>query len=179
MKTIGLIAVLTILAGSSASAEGFRVRARERFQTGHYNAGDGNGRFAFNGFASAVDLWYEKPFDWSAGLTVQRGGLNRNAGDGRANTTTLGLEAKVFPVKDLRVPLFVRAGILVEAFDRSGSDPARWSPGIATSAGAEFLVKRIGIAPEFGLRSFWGPSGRYHTSATFAIGVHFYQIGGL
>ncbi|PCI39057.1 MAG: hypothetical protein COB53_03870 [Elusimicrobia bacterium] len=172
-----IIFVFAISLAAPASSEGWRVRARERFQSGHYNAGDGNGQFAFRGLTTAFLLGYEKPLDWSVGLALQRGGLKRNGSQEKANATTIGLEGKAYLSKEL--PFYLRAGILAEAFDRVGSDPARWAPGIAINTGYEFLIKKVGIAPEIGTRLFWGPSNRRHISVTAGLGIHFYRIGDL
>jgi hypothetical protein len=168
---------LPAMAAFSSAAE-WRLRARENFETGRIDIGDGRGRLDYNGFISAFSLVYEKPFDSMFGLTVQRGSLERiGPSQDRLTTTTLGFEAKIFPLK--AVPLwFARGGVLAGALDPAGPGKESWLYGGSAGSGFEIPIWKLGVAPEAGVKSLWGARSRFLRHFYLAIGLHFYVFPG-
>ncbi|MBI5240103.1 MAG: hypothetical protein HY926_06500, partial [Elusimicrobia bacterium] len=160
-----------------AEAASWRLRAREHFETGTTNLADGRGSLSYAGLRSAFNLSHEKPWKRMVGLTVQRGSLRQAGTAERLTVTTLGLEGKLFPTEKARL-WFVRAGLLAEASDPAGPPAAVWTYGLAAGTGLEFPVWRLGLAPELGGKSLWGPGGAKATSFIAAFGVHFYVFPG-
>lgn len=173
MKTIAVSVLITALLAPDAIAGSFRIRARENFETGKINFGDGRGNLSHRGFVSVFDLWYEEPFEHMVGLTVHRGRLNHVGSDENSAETVLGLEGKYFPMGKEK-PGFFRGGLLAAAVDPAGPASAAWNYGFSVSAGWEYPVWKLGLAPEVGTKLLWGSRGRRWQALTIALGVHFY-----
>lgn len=176
MQRIVLALALFSAASAAHSAE-WRLRAREHFETGQLDLGDGRGELAHRGFLSAVDLFYEEPFQYMAGLTVHRGPYEQPHGPGRVTATSVGLEGKLFPAETARW-WFVRTGALATALDPAGPGKEMWVYGGAFGTGAEFPVWKLGLAPEVGGKWAWGSRGRTLRTLYVALGVHFYVFPG-
>ena len=167
------LGLLLLLLAPAARATGeWRLRARENFESGVIDLG---GRpEAYRGAISAFDLFHEKPFERSYGLTLHYGGLGRAAGPGRVTVTVLGAEAKVFVWKKL----FTRGGLIAQASDPAGPGRESWTWGGSGGLGWEFPVWKLGLAPEFGGKALWGARGRRVSMGYAALGVHFYVFPG-
>ncbi len=168
---------LTLLMTIPAVAEAgqWRVRARESFNSGEVNLGDGRGSRNFRGLSSDFTVGYEEPFKHLVGLTVQRGGLSN--GNESLTTTTVGVEGKVFPTERARY-LFARGGLLAQALDPAGPPKDVWNYGFSLGTGWEFPVKKVGLAPEIGGRFLWGARGRKVRTLYISLGIHFYAFPG-
>lgn len=174
--TRGALLVLMVLwLAPDAAAGQWRLRARENFESGVIDRG-GEPQ-AYRGLLSAFDLFYEKPFDRSYGLTVHHGGLGRVGGPGRVTVTVLGAEAKLFPVEAARL-WFVRGGLITQASDPAGPGRESWTWGASVGTGVEFPVWKLGLAPEVGGKALWGSRGRRVSMFYAALGVHFYVFKG-
>jgi len=167
------LCALTLLMSISAAAEAgqWRVRARESFNSGQLNLGDGRGSRNFRGLSSDFNLFYEEPFKRLVGLTFQRGGLSN--GNESLTATTVGVEGKIFPIERARY-LFARGGLLAQALDPAGPPKDFWNYGFALGAGWEFPVRKVGLAPEIGGRFLWGARGRTVRTLYLSLGIHFY-----
>lgn len=166
------LALALLLLPACVCAGEWRLRARENFESGVIDLG-GEPR-AYRGAISAFDLFYEKPFDRSYGLTLHYGGLGRAAGPGRVTVTVLGGEAKRFVWKKL----FLRGGLIAQASDPAGPGRESWTWGGSGGLGWEQPVWKLGLAPEFGGKTLWGARGRRVSMAYLALGVHFYVFPG-
>jgi hypothetical protein len=176
-----------LLLSTTADAASLRMRARENFDTGVFNAGTGNVRM--QGFSSAFNLWWEEPFRSGYGLTFHRGRLTQAGTKHRSNLTSVGIEWKVFPLA-ISEPAdgkpiagfsglwFARSGLLSSALDPGGPVKAAWVHGITLGTGLELPIGRIGLAPEIGTRLQYN-GGAQKRIVTFytAIGIHFYMFG--
>ena len=169
--------VLTLLLTISAAAEAgqWRVRARESFNSGQVNLGDGRGSLNFRGLSSDFSVGYEEPYKRLVGLTFQRGALTH--GNESLTVTTVGVEGKIFPTERARY-LFARAGLLAQALDPAGPPKDFWNYGFALGTGWEFPVKKVGLAPEIGGRLLWGARGRSVRTLYLSLGIHFYAFPG-
>lgn len=176
MRLSGLVLSLLLL-GAAADAAEWRLRAREHFETGQADLADGRGELSYRGILSAVDLFYEEPFHYMAGLTVHRGRYAQPHGPGRVAATSLGLEGKLFPAETVRW-WFLRTGLLATALDPAGPGKDMWVYGGSLGTGAEFPVWKLGLAPEVGGRWAWGSRGRTLRTFYAALGVHFYVFPG-
>jgi hypothetical protein len=177
-----LLAVFLI--APAADAAGLRSRAREQFDTGIFNSGSGNVRL--QGFSSAFNVWWEEPFRNAYGLTIHRGSLRQAGTKNKFTATSVGVEAKVFPLAVTEaadghpVPgwqgrWFGRLGILSTALDPAGPPKAGWAHGLTVGTGLEFPVWKLGLAPEIGSRlQVIGGSGKRAVSFYASIGIHFY-----
>lgn len=172
-----VFAVVLLIAPAAASAGAWRVRAREIFETGRLDLGDGGGRADYRGFSSAFQLGYEEPERYVAGLGVQRGRLRRAGREESVAATAVGLEGKLFPVRAVK-PWFLRAAALAEALDPAGPPKDVWTYGLTLGTGWEFPVWRLGLAPEVGGKLLWGSRGRYWRAFYAGLGVHFYVFPG-
>ena len=171
------LCALTLLMNISAAAEAgqWRVRARESFNSGQLNLGDGRGSRNFRGLSSDFNVFYEEPFKRLVGLTFQRGGLSN--GNESLTATTVGVEGKIFPTDRARY-LFARGGLLAQALDPAGPPKDFWNYGFALGIGWELAVKKVGLAPEIGGRFLWGARGRSVRTPYVSMGIHFYAFPG-
>lgn len=176
MKCLLLLALLLLPAAPSSAAQ-WRLRARENYETGQTDLGDGAGELGYRGFRTAANVFYEQPFHYMAGLAVQRGRMGRAVGDDSLTTTTVGLEGKLFPAEALTW-WFIRSGVLAEALDPAGPGKDMWVYGGSLGTGLEFPVWKLGIAPEVGGKMLWGSRGRNVRNLYVALGVHFYVFPG-
>jgi len=174
MRTLYALALLLIVS-VPAEAGQWRVRARESFNSGQVNQGDGRGSRNFRGLSSDFIVGYEEPFKRLVGLTIQRGGLSN--GRESLTATTVGVEAKIFPTERAR-HLFARGGLLAQALDPAGPPKDFWNYGFALGTGWEFPVKKVGLAPEIGGRFLWGAQGRSVQTLYISLGIHFYALPG-
>ena len=168
-------AALLLALPGAAQAGHWRVRARESFNTGRFELGDGRGARNFHGLSSDLDVFYEEPFKRLLGLTFQRGALS--SGNESLTATTVGLEGKFFPLKAVRYA-YVRGGLLAQALDPAGPPKDFWNYGFGLGTGVEIPVKRVGLAPEIGGRFLWGSRGRSVRTVYISLGIHFYAFPG-
>ena len=172
MRPLNAAALLLTLS-TAAQAGQWRVRARESFNTGQVNLGDGRGARNFRGLSSDLNVFYEEPFKRLVGLTFQRGGLSN--GNESLTATTIGVEGKIFPTQRARY-LFARGGLLAQALDPAGPAKDFWNYGFGLGTGVEIPVKKVGLAPEIGGRFLWGARGRSVRTLYISLGIHFYAL---
>jgi hypothetical protein len=183
---LSLAAVLAVSVTARGEAEdvrtdgGFRARARQHFEWMTIDYGDADASYL--GLSNTINVWWEKPFDWSFGLAF---GPILGSADRRSSTTPglpetltlwhLGFEGKYFPLKKLG--LFGRAGLFLSVLDPSVGSDVYAGAAYYAGFGWEFQVWKIGIAPELAIRHAWLEGGRSAFVVTPSIGLHFYLFG--
>lgn len=170
-----VLSALLLACAFPAAAAQFRLQPRAQYETGELDLGDGRNEVACRGARPALDLFYEQPFHYGAGLTVHRGRYKRVGLNEYVLGTTLGFEGKLFPSETLS-PWFVRTGVLAEALDPNGPSKDMWVYGGSIGTGLELPLwdRKLGLAPEVGVRSLWGSRGRTLRNFYAALGVNLY-----
>ena len=177
MKALILLLLLCGPAAAEQAEPNWRMRARENFESASLNLAYEQGNLPYTGALSAFNIFREVPWRYGYGFTFQYGALKRNGRKERVTVTVLGLEAKNFPSEDFEY-WFVRGGLLATAIDPAGPGREMWNYGFSAGTGMEFPVWKLGIAPEVGTKLQWGSRGRRAHSLYFALGIHFYVMGG-
>ncbi len=174
---LALTGVLGLLAPNLAYSEKFAIRAREHYDVHKYNLNSQT--FEYKGLSNTFNLWWEKPYQWSFGFSF-------NPLIGSATTEDdaspfgekirlwiLGLEGKYFPMPDWLL-IFLRGGLSYHILEvKDGvSNPEGYGGYLAL--GYEFKTKKLGIAPELGIRKIKFSRGVEGNLVSFSIGFHFY-----
>ncbi len=156
----------------------FKIRAREHMEW-HHVKNEGS-RAKFKGLSNTINIWYERPYDFSFGLALSPliiSGI-------RANDTStpygekiqlfnIGLEGKLFP-KLLLDNIFVRSGIGHTLF-RPDLGENLTGVNLYLGIGYEIPFKTFGLALEFAYRRAFLEEGTRVTVVTPSIGFHFYE----
>ncbi len=161
-----------------------RLRAREHFEFNSIHYGSAKPDQNYFGLADTVNLWYEKPFEWAFGLgagILPGSPLNRQPAPpgvgGKPDVWHAGFEFKYFlgQLLGVRMPgLFGRLGATANILDTNGPRGTILGGGYYVGAGYEFLIWKIGLAPEVAFRHVIYQEHVREYSFTPSFGVHFY-----
>lgn len=161
-----------------------RLRAREHFEFNSIRYGSDRPHQNYFGLADTVNLWYEKPFEWAFGLGA--GILPGNPMHGqpapigvapKPDIWHAGFEFKYFfhDVGGVRLPgLFGRLGATANILDTRSTRGNILGGGYYVGVGYEFLVWKIGLAPEVAFRHVIYQEHVREYSFTPSFGLHFY-----
>lgn len=169
---------LILVAAFPARAAQSRLRAREHFESGEIDLGNGFGELDYTGWATVLNLYREEPWEWMYGLTLQRGTYESIGETFSLKTTAVGLEGKIYPVRRGGVRSFLRGGVLAQALDQSGAPKDFWTYGGLAAVGLEMPVGKLGLSSEAGGRLLWGSRGRAAQLLYVGLGLHFYLFPG-
>ncbi len=106
MQVKKIVLTLALLSALSARADGFKMRAREHYETVNLHLDQHTPNTTYGGFSNTINLWYEKPLTYAFGIaasplgaTLPRQGaaVDPTLGD-RIRLVHIGLEAKAFPL---------------------------------------------------------------------------------
>ncbi len=165
----------------------FRARAREHFEWVRLTIPGEIEPVRYFGLTNTLNLWMEKPFHYAIGFAggPMLGSATATsevpAGfDPKARFWHAGVEAKYWIIDHPPSP-FVRGGVLLTGFDACGDsyfstcdDGLLKGIGAYAGVGLEFMVWKIGVAPEFALRQTRFENGAKAIAITPSIGFHFY-----
>lgn len=179
MNRVLLILLVLFTSFNGASAQTFKIRAREHFDTTVIQF-DGH-QENYNGIGPMFDLWFEEPFGTSTGLTVGLTLLDNvssdpdpKAGD-QAQLQTVGLTTKFFPL-DLLGGYYLRAALTSNRLITEGTYSDFEGYGFYGGMGWEFDINQIGLAFEAAWHTIVFNEETTLETFTPAIGVHFYQF---
>jgi hypothetical protein len=182
LARFGIPSLLALSITTTASADGFKMRAREHYETMRVTATDSDQPTTFSGFSNTINLWYEKPMSYAIGLAASplwatlgvTGTKNSDAFGERIRLVHIGIEGKYFPLT--AGGLFTRLGLYRATLQTNGLGGVTSGRSALAAIGYEWQIGRVGLALEWALRSGdLASGGTFHGEAP-AIGVHFYQI---
>ena len=170
---------LTLIA-ENISAEQIKMRAREHFDFHNIMFSDGTNH-NYSGLSNTINLWWEKPRNYSIGLAFNPILGSANTDDevnGRLDEEdrliTLGVEGK-YHHRYLMINLFSRVGLGASRLQGSGATGDVDGYHAYVGLGWEFNVKGVGVALEMAYRRSQLEQGVSIDSITPSIGVHFYR----
>ena len=173
------IAILFITQQSQAS---WRMRAREHYEIHNIEY---NEKIAaeYIGFSNTINIWYEKPLEWSFGLAGGPAlGSSKKAQDNLLNELgdtvqlfSVGLEFKYFLMKSLP-GLYTRLGTGWNHLKTKGTIETSVGWHLYTGLGWELPLKYFSIVPEIAMRNTYLNNRIIIISFTPSIGVHFHNL---
>lgn len=159
LPVLALLAFLTLLAPSAHAAEGrFTPRFREHYDLTQLRTAAGN--TTYGGLSSSVNLFYEKPLEWSLGLVFNPVVAGRDKQLGTANLALpskiriwhYGIEYQRFVLAEPeKYGLFARVGASFDVFDVKYAT-TRYGGSYYLGLGWEQRIGGVGIAPEVAFR---------------------------
>ena len=179
-KTIIIVFMLSVLFTHTVNAEQIKMRAREHFDFHDIMFNDGT-QYSYRGLSNTINLWWEKPGDYSIGLafnpvigSARTDDEVNGLLDDKVRLITLGVEGKYhhqYFVKNL----FSRVGLGASRLQSGGATGDVDGFHAYLGIGWEFNVKGVGIALEMAYRRSQLEQGITVDSITPSIGVHFYR----
>lgn len=162
-----------------ASWKDIRFRAREHFEVQEFKMG--SVRETYKGATNTLNVWYERPFNFSVGLAA-----GPILGASRANDSDFqpqmgdkvilrwqGLEGKYFPWGE-SLKVFVRGGVYAHQLTTNGDLGRLTGWGSLAGVGIEIPIGVVSIAPEFSVRQISLSDNVSAFILSPAIGFHFY-----
>lgn len=181
-KLLLLITGIFSFTASALDWEKIRVRAREHFESHSYKLGRTGQRETYKGLTNTINIWYERPFEYSLGLALGPviGGARSDGpsdagpafGD-KIELAVAGVEAKYFPVAGLKG--FFRGGLSWNSLQTNGTFGRINGYGYYGGLGWEIPVGMVSIAPEVAFRRVHLAKGVTGDIFTPSIGLHFYK----
>ena len=182
MKSIIFLLFLGTFVSAPSLAEGWRMRAREHYESVLINGFSPGSHARYAGFTNTLNLWYEKPFHWQLGfagspllatLPITHGQAPLQTGN-RIRLVHLGTEGKLFPFAE-DFGMFMRCGLYRSELQSNGPfGKALGSSGLL-GIGYEWKINGLGLAPEVSWRQGWLARDLNFTGTAPAIGLHFYE----
>ena len=159
-----------------------KFRARESFENLEFEY-QGQ-KQSYRGFSNTINLFYEKPFQYSLGLAfgsifsslqAKNNQPLQNLGE-KVSFYFVGLESKLFFLHSGKRGFFFRPGIYLQILKSGGPSGDDKASAILGGLGYEFLVyKNISLAPEVAYKR--GTAGDFNFAGiTYSLGVHFYSF---
>lgn len=175
MRIILLLALLSSQAYSS-----IKVRAREHYEL--HSIQEGGETSVYRGFSNTMNIWYEKPYDYSFGLAIspilgssKAAGTDDEPYGSRLTLVNIGLEYKVFPHK-LLAQTYTRFGAgYSQMLTEQGPDNSTGF-NLYSALGYELPLKDFGLALELGYRYTKLSNDISINSFLPSIGLHFYKL---
>lgn len=162
-----------------ALADQFAIRARENYETVHFN--NVGGADTYKGFTSTISFFNEEPYKLSYGLSVNLPlsllkSKTDNAWIGaEARPWSVGGEVKYFPCDEFKG--FVRSMISYQSFNFKGVVGSATGLSVYVGAGWEFpLFDLFSLAPEIGYRKSYLNHSINADTFLVSLGVHFYSL---
>lgn len=162
--------------------DSIKFRARESYETLKFEY-DGQTQ-TYRGFTNTINLFYEKPLQYSFGFAFGSIFSGLKAKDNQSLTNLgneveflfAGLESKLFFLNTENRGFFFRPGFYLQSLKSRGPSGDIKSSALLGGLGYEFLVyENISLAPEFAYKS--GSAGDFNFSGyTLSLGVHFYSF---
>lgn len=178
-----LIGALQALSAGAAHADGYKMRAREHYETMALSGISPTKTARYFGFSNTINIWYEKPFHYAFGLagsplfaTLELQGPDQPQATGkRIRLVHLGLEGKLF-VWPESWGAFTRLGLYHAQLQSGGSLGTINGKSYLLGIGYEWNLAGIGIAPELAWRQGLLKGDVHFIGQAPAIGVHFYKL---
>lgn len=179
-----LITAMAVFAGATEAFawDKIRVRAREHFETHKYKLGDTGQSETYKGLTNTINIWYERPFEYSVGLALGPviGGARSDgpsdaqpAFGGQIQLAVAGIEAKYFPISGIKG--FLRGGLSWNSLRTNGTYGRINGYGYYGGLGWEIPIGIVSIAPEVAFRRVHLAHDVTGDIFTPSIGLHFYK----
>jgi len=183
MLNIGILILCFLVFNPQAFASDIRLRLREHYESHQVDFGFTQPDTAnYTGFSNTANLWFEDPFIRSIGISFSPilgissvNGTPPIGTDSKARFWNIGLEYKHFFLPGDPGPFF-RLGASLAILDTRGAIGSLLGFGTYGGVGWEFLIWKIGIAPELAIRPAFYEQGVRSLSFLFSVGFHFYVL---
>ena len=156
-----------------------KLRARQHFDTVRIEFGEQNHREIYRGTGPNFNLWLEKPYHFSFGLSYSVLFINNSEAKevpeigNNMDLTKIGFEFKNYFIPN-EGGLFMRLGVSSNSLNTKGSYETLSGTGAYLGLGWEFKFSKIGLALEAAGRRINLEKEIQIETFSPSIGVHFY-----
>ena len=155
-----------------------KVRAREHIEV--HTVDRNEQKAVYRGLSNTINIWYEKPYEYSFGLAFgpllgSAKALDSEIFGSEFTLYSINFEYKVFPSR-LLMNTYTRLGLGYSQFRPENDLGIQEGANFYTGLGYEFAFDSFGLALELAYRHTELSAGISVDSFTPSLGLHFYKM---